>query len=57
MTIAEVIQALRDCGLQDDAETNINEVRINRSEFVKVRAYGSREQAFSGLDYDEEDES
>lgn len=41
MTVAEVIQALRDADLQDDAETNIQEVRVNRAAFCKVTLLNS----------------
>lgn len=43
MTLGEVIQALRDSGLHDDAETNIASVRIERGSYYKVQMKSMRE--------------
>lgn len=55
MTVAEVIQALRDADLQDDAETNIVRISVERAAFIKIRAIGANEGGTSDW-LDEEDE-
>jgi len=56
MTIGEVIQALRDADLTEDAETNIGRIAVNRAAFIKITAYGLDENRGDIFGLEEEDE-
>jgi hypothetical protein len=56
MTIGEVIQALRDADLTDDAETNIGRIAVTRGAFIKIEAYGLDENRGDIFGLKEEDD-